>query len=158
MSLTRFDPLRDFVSLREAMDRLLEDSVIRPAGWIADGHGGAFPVDLFETGDAYVLKATLPGVTPDELDINATAGGVSIKAEVKPDAEVKDQAWLLRERRFGVFQRSFSLPTEIDANKVDASFENGILTLMLPKAEAVRPKQVKVKTGTTGTPIEAKSR
>ena len=155
MSLTRFDPLREFVSLREAMDRLLEDSVIRPATWVTDGHGSSFAVDLYETGDQFVLKATLPGVTPDQLDINATAGGVSIKAEVKDEAETKDQAWLLRERRYGTYQRSFTLPTEIDPNRVEASFEHGVLTLMLPKAEAVKPKQVKVK---TSTPIEAKSR
>ena len=118
----------------------------------------SFPVDLYETGDGYVLKATLPGVGPDQLDINATTDGVSVKAEVKPDPSVKNENWLLRERRYGTFQRGFALPMEIDPNKVEASFENGVLTLMLPKAETVKPKQVKVKTGTAGAPIEAKTR
>src|SRR5919202_5138474 len=145
MSLTRFDPMRDFVSLREAMDRLLEDSVIRPPTMTGDGQRAGFPVDIYETGDGFVLKASLPGVTPEQLDINATAEGISIKAEVKPET-VKDENWLVRERRFGTFQRSFSLGTEIDPNKVEASFEHGVLTLTLPKAEAVKPKQVKVKT------------
>jgi HSP20 family protein len=157
MSINRFDPMRDFVSLREAMDRLLEDSVIRPATFAANGGASSysFPVDLYETQDGFVLKATLPGVTAEQLDINATADGISIKAEVKGDAQAKDQAWLLRERRYGTFQRTFALPTQIDPNQVDASFENGVLTLQLPKAETVKPKQVKVK---TGTPIEAKAR
>ncbi|HYY54531.1 MAG TPA: Hsp20/alpha crystallin family protein [Candidatus Dormibacteraeota bacterium] len=156
MSITRFDPFRDFVSLREAMDRLLEDSVIRPATLITNGQQGtSFPVDLYETADGYVLKATLPGVAPDALDINATTDGVSIKAEVKPDAGVREESWLLRERRYGTFQRHFGLPMEIDPNKVEASFDNGVLTLTLPKAETVKPKQVKVK---TGTPIEARAR
>jgi HSP20 family protein len=149
--------MRDFVSLREAMDRLLEDSVLRPATFPGDGlRGSSFPVDLYESADGYTLKATLPGVTPDQLEINATSHGLSIKAEVKADSQVKEESWLLRERRYGTFQRGFELPTEIDPNKVEASFENGVLTVMLPKAEAVKPRQVKVKA--SGTPIEARSR
>ena len=85
MSITRFDPLRDFVSLREVMDRLVEDSVIRPSALLVEGHAATFPVDLSETADAFVLKATLPGVRPEDVDVNATSEGVSIKAEVKAD-------------------------------------------------------------------------
>lgn len=155
MSIARWDPTRDFVSLREAMDRLFEDSVIRPH-LFGDGRGMSFPVDLYETPEAFVLKATLPGVRPEELDVNATSEAVSIRAEIKPDTEVKEEHWLLRERRSGAVQRSFSLPIQIDPGKVEARFDSGVLTLTLPKAEAVRPKQIKVKTG--GTPLEAQSR
>lgn len=155
MSITRWDPTRDFVSLREAMDRLFEDSVIRPH-LFGDGRATSFPVDLYETPEAFVLKGTLPGVRPEQLDVNATSEGVFIRAEIKEGVEVKEENWLLRERKSGMVQRNFTLPTQIDPNKVEAQFENGVLTLTLPKAEAVRPKQIKVKTG--GAHIEAQSR
>jgi len=146
MSITRWDPVRDFVSLREAMDRLFEDSFIRPGTALSgDGANTAFAIDLYETPDAFVLKAPLPGIKPDEIDINATTDGVVIRGELKPDLEVKPETWLRQERRYGKFQRGFTLPTQIDPNKVDATFEHGVLTLTLPKAETVKPKQIKVK-------------
>src|SRR5213594_1368766 len=92
MSITRFDPLRDFVSLREVMDRLVEDSVIRPSALLVEGHAATFPVDLSETAAAFVLKATLPGVRPEDVDVNATSEGVSIKAEVKADERARTRA------------------------------------------------------------------
>lgn len=143
MSVTRFDSLRDFVTLREAMDRLAEDSFIRPSAPLVDGHAASFSVDLYETPDAFVLTATLPGVRPEQLDVNATSEGVSIKAEITEDAASKDQEWILRERRSGVVARSFTLPTQIDPSKVEANLEHGVLTLTLPKAETVKPKQVR---------------
>ena len=161
MSMTRFDPLRDFVSLREVMDRLVEDSVIRPSALLVEGHAATFPVDLSETADAFVLKATLPGVRPEDVDVNATSEGVSIKAEVRADESTKDESWILRERRSGVFARSFTLPTQIDPNRIEANLENGVLTLTLPKSEAVKPKQVKVRTAsgqTSGQTVDAQSR
>jgi HSP20 family protein len=157
MSITRWDPVRDFVSLREAMDRLFEDSFIRPgAAWSGDGMGTAFAIDLYETPDAFVLKAPLPGIKPDEIDINATGDGVVIRGELKPDTQVKPEAWLRQERRYGKFQRGFTLPTQIDPNKVDATFEHGVLTLTLPKAETVKAKQIKVKGSETA--IEGRAR
>lgn len=150
MSIIRYNPMRDFVSLREVMDRLLEDSVIRPTP--VDGRQIGFAADLKETPETFILKATLPGVKVDQLDINATSEGVTVRAEIKEETEQKDEHWLLRERRHGTFERTFTLPTQIDPNKVEATFEDGELTLTLPKSEAVRPKQIKVK------PVEAKSR
>jgi HSP20 family protein len=140
------------------MDRLVEGSVLRPSAFFPDGHGATFPVDLYETADAFVLKATLPGVRPEQLDVNATSEGVSIKAEVKADQNVKDEAWILRERRTGLVTRAFTLPTQIDPNKIEANLEHGVLTLTLPKAEAVKPKQIKVKATSAGQSIEAQSR
>ena len=153
MSITRWNPARDFLSLREAMDRLFEDSFIRPSMVPFDGRGAGFPADLKETPEAFLLKATLPGVKADQLDINATTESVTIRAETKEETEEKEGHWLLRERRHGSFERNFMLPTQIDPNKVEATFEDGILTLTMPKSEAVRPKQIKVRPS-----IEAKSR
>jgi HSP20 family protein len=148
MTIMRWDPVRDFVSLRDAMDRLFEESFIRPSGLTAgNGMGAAFPVDLYESGEAFVLKASLPGVKPDDIEVNATNDGVTIRGELKAEQTVKQESWLRQERRYGKFQRAFTLPLEIDPNKVEATFEHGVLTLTLPKAETVKPKQIKVKAG-----------
>jgi len=142
MTITRFTPMTDFVSLREAMDRLFEDSVIRPNG-MAVGQI-AVPVDLWETNDAYHLRADLPGLAPEAIDINVTADTVSIAGEQKAAADVTHDGWLRQERRAGKFQRAFTLPMQIDPNKVGATFEHGVLDLVLPKADAVKPRAIKV--------------
>ena len=145
MTIARFSPMTDIVSLRDAMDRLFEESFIRPNTWtgLAAGHV-AVPVDLWETKDAYHLRADVPGVMPDQLEINATSDGVSITGEVKGHAEVTEDGWLRQERRVGKFQRAFTLPMAIDPTKVDATFENGVLQLVLQKAENVKPRTIKV--------------
>ena len=143
MTLARFSPMPDVVSLREAMDRLFEDSIIRPTthSRLPAGQIGV-PVDLWETAEAYFLRADLPGITAD--DINVTADTVSISGEMKGQQDVSNEGWLRQERRHGKFVRAFTLPTQLEANKVEATFENGVLHLVLPKAEAVRPKQIKI--------------
>lgn len=145
MTIARFSPMTDIVSLRDAMDRLFEESFIRPNTWtgLAAGHV-AVPVDLWETKDAYHLRADLPGVTSDELEINATSDSISIAGEAKSHAEVTEDGWLRQERRVGKFQRAFTLPVAIDPTKVEATFENGVLKLVLPKAENVKPRTIKV--------------
>ena len=145
MTIARFSPMTDLVSLRDAMDRLFEESYIRPNGWtgLAAGHL-AVPVDLWETKDAYHLRADVPGVTSDQLEINATSDTISIVGEVKGQADVTNDGWIRQERRVGKFQRAFTLPMAIDPTKVDATFENGVLQLVLPKAENVKPRTIKV--------------
>ncbi len=129
MTITRFALMPDIVSLRDAMDRL---------GTLA------VPVDLWETKDAYQLRADLPGVKADDLEINATSDSISISGEVKDQAEVTEDGWLRQERRVGKFQRAFTLPIAIDPAKVEATFENGVLSLVLPKAESTKPRTIKV--------------
>lgn len=145
MTITRFTPMTDFVSLREAMDRLFEDSFIRPTTWTGLPAGQiAVPVDLWETNDAYHMRADLPGMTPDTIDINVTADTVSFAGETKPQTDVTNEGWLRQERRVGKFQRSFTLPVQIDPTKVQANFEHGVLDLVLPKADQVKPRSIKV--------------
>lgn len=142
MTITRFTPMTDFVSLREAMDRLFEDSVIRPNGMAAGQI--AVPVDLWETGDSYHLRADLPGLKPDAIDIHATSDTIAIAGELNGTSDVANEGWLRQERRVGKFQRAFTLPLQIDPNKVSANFEHGVLELVLPKAESVKPRAIKV--------------
>ena len=143
MTIARFTPLTDVVSLREAMDRLFEDSFIRPNGW-NKGQQLAVPVDLWETKDAYHLRADLPGLAAEDIEINATADTFSIIGETKPTTDVTSEGWLRQERRYGKFARSFTLPMQIEPNKVEAKFQNGVLELTLPKAENVKPRSIKI--------------
>ncbi len=129
MTIARFTPLTDILLLRDAMDRLGPLSV---------------PVDLWETKDAYHLRADLPGVKPEELEINATSDSISIAGEVKGATDMSDETWLRQERRVGKFERAFTLPIVIDPTKVEATFENGVLQLVLPKAENTKPRTIKV--------------
>ena len=145
VTITRFTPMSDFVSLRDAMDRLFEDSFIRPTSWTGLAAGQiAVPVDLWETNDAYHLRADVPGITPDELDINVTADTLTFGGEVKGLTDVSSEGWLRQERRVGKFQRAFTLPVQIDPDKVQANFSNGVLELVLPKADQVKPRSIKV--------------
>ena len=139
MTIARFTPLTDVVSLREAKDRLFEDSFIRP-----NGQQLAVPVDLWETKDAYHLQADLPGLSADDIEINVTPDTVTISGETKPGTDVTNEGWLRQERLFGKFKRSFTVPTQIDPSKVEAKFTNGVLELVLPKAENQKPRTIKI--------------
>ena len=145
MTITRWSPMNDLVSLREAMDRLFEDSFIKPSTWTGLAAGQvAVPVDLWETNDAYHMRADLPGITPDAIDINVTADTVALMGESKTQQDVSTEGWLRQERRVGKFQRAFTLPVQIDPDKVQATFTHGVLELVLPKADQVKPRTVKI--------------
>jgi HSP20 family protein len=105
----------------------------------------AFPVDLSETEEEVVVKDSLPGVKSDDIQISVTGDTLTVKGETQADQEDKQQNFYRRERRFGAFQRSFTLPAKVDADQARASFENGVLTLQLPKVPEVRPKTIEVK-------------
>lgn len=148
MTIARFQPVSDFLTLRDTMDRLFEDSFVRPSAWSGLPTGYvAVPVDMWETPEAYHVRADLPGLNPDDIDINVTTDSVQISGELKARTDVTSEGWLRQERRTGKFQRGFSLPTQLDPNKVEASFDNGVLSLVLTKADAVRPRTIKIQTG-----------
>ena len=149
MTIARIAPLSDFVSLRDAMDQLFQESFIRPNGWSGTAGQITVPVDLWETKDAYHLRADLPGMTADDIAINVTGDTVSLAGETKVPTDVAMDGWLRQERRSGKFQRLFTLPVQIDSNAVTATFTNGVLDLVLPKSEAVKPKTVKITAGTS---------
>jgi HSP20 family protein len=143
MSVSRWDPLREMVSLREAMDRLLEESWVRgPASMLS--RAASFTVDLYETANEVVIEATLPGVEPDDLDISIVGDTLTIKADVKAGPEAPDRNYLIRERRPASATRVISIPQSVMADQAVATFKNGVLFLTLPKAEEVKPKTIKV--------------
>ena len=146
MNLIRWEPFGELMSLKQAMDRLFEESFVRPSRALSLlGEGAAVPIDMYQTDNEVVVKASLPGVKPEELDIHITGDTLSIKGETKAEKEIKREDYHYQERRYGAFARSVTLPGGLQADKAEASFEDGVLTLTIPKSEAVKPKTVKVK-------------
>ncbi len=146
--LVRFDPFRDMVSLRDAMSRLLEESFVSPLGthMLRREIGEGLAMDLYETDNDLVVESSLPGVKPEEVNISVVGTTLTIKAETKQDEAKEEKGkYLCRERRYGLFQRSVTLPVEVDANKAEAVFDNGVLKLTLPKAETQKPRKITIK-------------
>jgi len=143
-NLIRWEPAREMMSLRDAMDRLFDDAFTRPLSLRDNWSVPA--VDMYQTDDEVVVKAALPGIKADEVQINVTGELLTIKGEVRHDEEQEEKAWHIREQRFGSFERAIALPTEVVADKAKADFEDGILTITLPKAEEVKPKTITIKT------------
>jgi HSP20 family protein len=144
--LTRWEPEREMMTLREAMDRLFEEAFTRPFSLSREGRSWASPaIDMYQTDDEVVVKASLPGIKADEVQINISSDVLTIKGETKQKEEKKDRSWHIREHRWGAFERSVRLPTGVNSDQAQADFENGILTITLPKSEKVKPKTITVK-------------
>jgi HSP20 family protein len=145
-TINRYDSFRDVLSLRDAMDRLFQESYVRPNGWTAPA---GVPVDLHENEQAYTLEVSLPGWKPEDVNITFQDGTLTVSGQrnEQPEPEQNGKTWHLRERKFASFSRSFSFPTTVDADKAEANYENGILVLTLPKAESAKPRQIKIGAG-----------
>ncbi len=142
-TLTRWEPVREMMTLREAMDRLFDDAFTRP---INMGSVSTMPaIDMYQNEDDLIVKASLPGISKDDVDITVTDGMLTLRGEYKTNEDDAGKAYHIREQRYGVFERSLSLPTDVEVDKAKAEFENGILTITLPKAEAVKPKLISIK-------------
>jgi len=144
-SLIRWEPAREMMTLRDAMDRLFDDAFTRPLR-LSDNQWSIPAVDMYQTDNDIVVKAALPGIKAEEVQINVTGDLLTIKGEVRQKEESKEKAYHLREQRWGAFERTLALPTDVVADKAKAEFDNGILTITLPKAEAVKPKTISIKT------------
>ena len=146
MTIVRWDPFRDFSQLEDRFHRAFgdlsgsfgSDALLTSGNWVP-------PVDIYHNGEhELVLKAELPGLSRDEVEITVDKGTLVIKGEKKFSADVKEEDFYRIERRYGSFSRSFSLPTTVDATKVAADYRDGILTVRLPLREEAKPRQVKV--------------
>ena len=149
MAVNRWNPVREMITLREAMDQLFNDAYLRNRQYNGNGNGNSpawqLPVDVYVNEDSIVLQADVPGLKPEELEVTLEGDTLTIRGEIKNRAEGHN--YVLRERAAGRFERIMTINTPIETNKVEAVFENGVLTLTLPKAEAVKPKQIQVKAG-----------
>ena len=142
--IVRRDPwLREMATWRNVMDRFFEDALEStfsetPTSW-------ALALDVAETEYGYIVKASVPGVKPEDLDITISDNVLTIKGEIAESEEIENGEWHLRERRFGNFQRSITLPAPVDADAVEAHYVDGVLTLEIPKVEEAQPKRIEVK-------------
>ena len=146
MSITRWDPWGDIVSLREAMNNLLEESFVRPRQG-APGQVAGLALDVRETPEAFVVTASVPGVPPEDVDITVLGDTLRIRGERREEHEQggQNERWLIRERRFGAFERVVSLPTGVKSDAATADFKDGVLTITLPKAEEAKPRSIPVR-------------
>ena len=153
-TMIRWNPFGEMARMRNEIDRLFEDAFNAPVGkWERSAVWG-FPLDVTENEDAFMVKAAVPGMNPDDLDITISDNVLTIKGETQEEDVHDDEKVHLRERRFGSFMRSISLPTPVESDNVAANIENGVLTLHIPKAEAVKPKRIAVKAGNGTTVLE----
>jgi HSP20 family protein len=145
-NIIRWEPMRDAVTLRDAMDRLFDEAVTRPWSLMDGGRGGGGPaVDMYQTDNEVVVKAAVPGMKPEDVQISVTGDMLTIKGETQENSDTKEKAYHIREHRWGSFERVVGLPTAVVSDKAQAEFENGILTITLPKAEEVKAKMISVK-------------
>ena len=140
--ITRWEPFREARRMHDMLDRMMDRSLIDP--WSV-GMEGAIPLDMYQTDDEIIVKASAPGMTPEDIDISITGETLTIRGEIKEEQLQEGARYHIRERRVESFSRSVSLPTLVQAEKAKAEFENGILTLSLPKVEEVKPKTITVK-------------
>lgn len=185
MTMMRWDPFREMMPLRQLMDRMFEDAVVQPGRLMGQGgeQGFGVAIDLMEREDAFLVKASIPGVKPDDVDISIQDQVLTIRGEAREEHERGSSTatpgsgdgrqstteqrggqsrdmqatgsqqmqqrgqpmYHYRERRFGRFVRQLMLPAPVDANQADASFEDGILTITLPKAEQARRRRIEVR-------------
>ncbi len=141
--LTRWDPVQEMLNLRRTVDRFF-DNVSPDRDWQQPSMWG-LAVDLVENKDDFVVKASIPGINPDDLDISYSDDTLTIKGEIKEEKDVKEDQYHMRERRYGSFMRSITLPTKIKGDAIEANYQNGVVTLRLPKAEEVKPKRIAIK-------------
>jgi HSP20 family protein len=144
MALARWTPMGNLQSFRNEMDRMFnqffQGGTGEEAGWGV--HTWTLPVDIYETDEALILKAELPGVSKDDISIEIQQNTLLLRGQRRPEAEVREDQYHRAERTYGAFQRSFMLPTTIDEEQVQASYKDGVLELRLPKAQAARPKRI----------------
>jgi HSP20 family protein len=143
--LIRWEPVRELSNVQDMMDRMFDDGFVRPFSRALWDTASVPTMDLYQTENDIVVKMGLPGVKPDDIQISVTNGVLCIRGEVKEEEEKKEKTYHLRERRYGSFSRSVTLPSNVDVDKSDADFKNGILTLTLPKAEEAKSKTIVVK-------------
>lgn len=144
MSLDRWEPWREMVNLRDAMERLIQENFARPAGSVLPVMRGTVPLDVIEKVDSFEVHASLPGVNPEDVHVTVQGEMLTIRGETTVEQEQKEENWILHERRTGSFYRSVTLPSPLDTDKATARFERGVLVLDIPKAETAKAKQIPI--------------
>ena len=151
MAMDRWEPFREMMTLRDAVDRLFQQSWVQPGGLLAGMRSEGMPLDVVERDNAFVVRAGVQGIDPDDIQVTIQGDTLTIRGESKGDEEKSGDNWLMREHRRGMLQRTITLPTPVDADAVEATCQNGVLTLTLPKAEEARPRRIPVSQSASST-------
>lgn len=151
----RWDPFGEALSLRDAMNRLFEQAVLKTGEVSGSDGGGTFApaLDIHESRDAYTVKASLPGVKREDLNIQFEKGILTISGQTGEEAAREDGTYHVRERRYGHFSRSVGLPDSVNADAAEATYDSGVLTLRMPKAEETKPRRIEVRGEGHTTPV-----
>lgn len=150
-NLTRWEPFRELQTMRSMMDRFFDEPFFSaPHLWSQRGENFSVPLDVIEEEGQYIVKASMPGITPEDVEITLTDNVLTIKGETKRESEDTQANYHVRERQYGSFMRQIALPMQIDSEHVEATHENGVLTLRLPKSESAKPKKIPVRTVVNG--------
>jgi HSP20 family protein len=159
-NIIRRDPFREMLSWNRAMERMMEDFYGDRELQFTDNMNFRMPLDVIENEDEFVVKADIAGIDPEHIEITYTNNNLTIKGEVSDEREETEEEgrYHLRERRYGTFCRTISMPGTVDVNNIEAVSENGVLKLHLPKKEEVKPKRIDVKVNTGKNVIEGKSK
>jgi HSP20 family protein len=147
MSLDRWDPFREMMNLRDTMDRLLERSIGGTGQLLSNMRPDAIPMDVCERDEAFEVRASIPGVKPEDVEVIVQGERLTIRAESRAQEEKRGDNWLMREHRSGTLQRTITLPSPVSSESTEARIEDGILTLRLPKLAEARPRRIAVHTG-----------
>jgi HSP20 family protein len=148
MSVTRWDPFRDLTSIQDDINQMFDRVFGRRAGGGREGGEAttswAPAIDISERKDAYVVTAEVPGVKPEELEVTLEEGLLTIKGERRMEEETSDRHYHRVERRYGAFRRSITLPSQVQADAIEAGYSDGVLQVVVPKAESAKPKKINV--------------
>jgi HSP20 family protein len=144
MTVIRRDPFSELLPLRDAIDRIFEERFMRPSEWFPRWERQELALDIYETADRLVVKAALPGIKPEDVDLTVSRDLLTIKGEFKAEEKVEEKEYRRQELRYGTFERSVSLPEGLKADEARATFEHGMLTIHIPKSERVAPRHIKV--------------
>lgn len=135
----------EMMSLRQAMDRLFDDDYVRPIRWSSGGlDGPALPLDVTTDADGLTIEAALPGIQPDDVEITVENGTLTISGRTAGERKSEDGSYLLQEIRRGSFSRSVTLPNGLEPDRATATFEHGVLKLQVPRAEQLKPRQIRI--------------
>jgi HSP20 family protein len=144
MTMDRFDPFRDMMTVREAMDRWLQQSISGTGQLLSTLRPDSIPIDVIERDDSFEVRAAVPGVKPDDVEVTVQGERVTIRAEVRAEEQQRGDNWLMREHRSGTLHRSITLPSPVSSENAEARIEHGVLTLRLPKAQGALPLRINV--------------
>jgi HSP20 family protein len=144
-AMARWDPFRDLMSIQNELNRLFGRTYGGEAGAPAATGSWVPPLDVYETKEDFIVTMDLPGIEPDSVDVTVEDSTLTVSGSRELSSETREENYLRVERRYGQFSRSLSLPASADANKIDAHFDKGVLTISVPKAEEAKPKKITIK-------------